>query len=453
MPAHEKTLQPASEKAAEYAADAASIAALIAAGELPLAEMPDSSARSPEQHALAARIHRSLHDVRARFLIDHGLRLYEQVTAGYSRHMRLPELAFAVADLVPGILPTRQQIEQERSLTQGSKEGHELEQGVFFATVLRDQRAGNHLIEGMLRPTRQAMEALPRFRASGAADLGNVLVERKDGAAWLTVRNLKYLNAEDNETVQALELGVDLALLDDQVQVGVVRGAPMTHAKHTGRRIFNAGINLTHLYNGQISLIDFLLNRELGYLNKILRGISTGRPDIAAPERTEKPWLALVDGFAIGGGTQQLLGFDRVIAESRAYFRVPALNEGIIPGAANLRLTRCMGARLSRRMIIWDQAISAADPDALLLCDEVVPAESMEQNAWKAIERLANPAVVPNRRLLTLAEEPLDAFRAYVAEYALEQSRLLYNPHMIASLEQMWINRKPGGGEAARRLA
>ncbi len=442
MPIFEKALEGAAGNTGDYAADAAALGEFVAAGELPLAALPGIRERNPEQRQAAARIHAALHAARERFLLSHGTRLYEQLTNGYQRYLRLDELAFAAADLHPGLLPTRERIEQERLSGQADKEGHELGQGVFFCSVLRDRRAGTHLIEAMLRPTRRAVAALPGFRATGAADFGQVVVERKGCAAWLTLRNLEYLNAEDDETVEALESGVDLALLDDEVRVCVLRGAPMAHPKYAGRRIFSAGINLTHLYHGQISLIDFLLRRELGYLSKIQRGVTTGaQPDGVTPARTEKPWLALVDGFAIGGGTQQLLVFDRVIAESGAYFRLPALNEGIIPGTANFRLARFAGARLSRRMTIWDHEISTDDPECLLLCDEVVRADAMERAALDAIERLANPAVVPNRHMLILAEEPLDAFRAYVAEYALQQSRLLYGPHLIASLERMWIRR------------
>ncbi|HWG24198.1 hypothetical protein [Actinospica sp.] len=65
----------------------------------------------------------------------------------------------------------------------------------------------------------------------------------------------------------------------------------------------------------------------------------------------------------------------------------------------------------------------------------------MEAAAEIAIGRLANPAVIPNRRMLTLAEEPFDAYRTYVAEYAIEQARLLYSENLRLSLERTWTNR------------
>ena len=84
----------------------------------------------------------------------------------------------------------------------------------------------------------------------------------------------------------AMETAVDLVLLDDRIQVGVLRGGLLQHPKYPGKRIFNAGINLTHLYYGQISFIEFIIERELGLLNKIYRGHSQSGPPAAISSRT-----------------------------------------------------------------------------------------------------------------------------------------------------------------------
>ena len=124
-------------------------------------------------------------------------------------------------------------------------------------------------------------------------------------------------------------------LLDDSIEVGVLRGAPATHPKHAGRRIFGAGINLTHLYHGKISLVEFMIERELGVVSKMYRGHDLGDPAGGVLEdRREKPWIAAVESFAIGGACQWLLVMDRVIAEQGSYFNLPARKEGIIPGCA-----------------------------------------------------------------------------------------------------------------------
>lgn len=81
------------------------------------------------------------------------------------------------------------------------------------------------------------------------------------------------------------------------------------------------------------------------------------------------------------------------------------------------------------------------DPEAALLCDEIVPADRMDQAVEAAASRLDNPAVPANRRMLRLAEEPVDVFRSYMAEYALEQTRRLYSADLVTNLESSWIAR------------
>ena len=131
----------------------------------------------------------------------------------------------------------------------------------------------------MLRPTEAALARLDEFRATGVADLGGTYLERRGRAAYLEIRNDRHLNAEDCDTLPTTEIAVDLALLDPEVEVGVIRGAVVSHPRYAGRRVFGAGLNLTHLYHGRIDYL-FFVTRDLGYVNKLFRGLSprsTGR--------------------------------------------------------------------------------------------------------------------------------------------------------------------------------
>src|SRR4030095_11082333 len=104
--------------------------------------------------------------------------------------------------------------------------------------------------------------------------------------------------------------------------------------------------------------------RDLGLTNKIYRGLAPDGYFPDGPESTlEKPWIAAVEGFAIGGGCQLLLVVDHVLAEAGSFFNLPAAKEGIIPGAANLRLTRFVGDRLARQGILFDRRFDADSPD------------------------------------------------------------------------------------------
>ena len=76
----------------------------------------------------------------------------------------------------------------------------------------------------------------------------------------------------------------------------------------------------------------------------------------------EKPWIAAVDAFAIGGHCQLLLAVDYVLAASDAFMTLPARKEGIIPGLANLRLPRFTGDRIARQAIQYERAAALRQP-------------------------------------------------------------------------------------------
>jgi (3,5-dihydroxyphenyl)acetyl-CoA 1,2-dioxygenase len=376
-----------------------------------------------------------------------ALAAYEEITDGLRRPVRVAELVYAAAERPGSELPTRAEINHERELLQKDKQGLEIAQGDFLAQVLADARCGAHLVHSMAHPTQAALGLLDDFRSLGSADLGPWRVDRVGAVGIVTNQNHAYLNAEDDTSTAAMEVAVDLVLLDDDIEVGVLRGAPATHPKHAGRRIFGAGINLTHLYEGQISFVEFMIERELGAVHKMFRGQPLGAMgDGDLEPRREKPWIAAVESFAIGGACQWLLVMDRVIAGQDAYFNLPARKEGIIPGCANLRLPRLVGERATRQAIFFNRAFMASEPEGRLVADELVAGErEMDEALARDAAELtsAGPtSLVANRRQLRIAHEPLDTFRRYMAGYARDQARCLYAPALIANLERNWTARR-----------
>ena len=187
----------------------------------------------------------------------------------------------------------------------------------------------------------------------------------------LELCNPRHLNAEDGNTLDETEAAVDLVLLDPEIEVGVFRGGVVDHPRYAGERIFGSGINLTHLYLGRIDFLFYVV-RDLGYVNKIYRGVASGT------RATEKLWIAAVQRYAIGGACQLLHVMDHVIAVSGSRLYLPARKEGIIPGASNLRLPRFVGDRAARQAILSGREWTAGDPDADLICDEVVDAGTID---------------------------------------------------------------------------
>lgn len=411
--------------------DARALARHVGAGEALLAQLPARPLRSAEQHCIADAVHRSNREARTRFLRMHADWVYDRLTAGKAVRPQLAELAYAAADAFPGLVPTRETIARERQCLQGDKETHEIDQGIFFSELLASPISGQHLVESMLRPGARAAGLLEQFRREGRVALETLTIERRESAAHLTVHNPRCLNAEDDQLIDDMETAVDLALLDDAVRVCVLRGGVMTHPKYAGRRVFSAGINLRNLHKGQISFVDFLLRRELGYISKILRGLLVDQPGDLRPRQLVKPWIAAVDGFAIGGGAQLLLVFDRVIGASDCFFSLPAAQEGIVPGVANLRLARSVGTRVAKQIILGGRKILAAEADGRLLFDEVVAPEEVDRALEQAVAAFDSPAVVANKRMLTLSDEPLDLFRQYMAGFALEQAQRMYSQDVL----------------------
>jgi thioesterase DpgC len=368
-----------------------------------------------------------------------ALAAYDTLSGGGSRALRVDELCRLAAERFPGLVPGADELAAEAALPQRDKKGLEKAQGRFLGAVLSDARAGTHLCRSMLLPREDSKEHLAQFEAKGELEFAGARLHRQGKAAVLTMRNPRYLNAEDETTLDGMEIAVDVALLDAKSELCVLRGDIVTHTKHAGKRVFGAGINLTHLYQGKIRYLWYLI-RDLGFVNKFYRGLAL--PGVHPEENSiEKPWVAAVESFAIGGHCQILLTMDYVIAAEDAYMTLPARKEGIIPGAANLRLPRFVGPRVARQAILAGRRLDCASPEGRMICDEIVPEASMDAAIDRLIALLTDSGVVSaagNRRALRSGEEPLDQFRRYMAVYAREQAVCHFSPALIANLEKHW---------------
>ncbi|WP_345018924.1 (3,5-dihydroxyphenyl)acetyl-CoA 1,2-dioxygenase DpgC [Actinomadura keratinilytica] len=404
-----------------------------------VAAAPDPAEREPEVRERIAAATGAVRALRARFMDVHADAVYDELTDGRAVELRMAELVEAAATAFPGLVPTPEMIAVERSRPQAAKEGREIDQGIFLRGVLRSPVAGPHLLDAMLRPTPRALALLPDFTRTGLVETKSVRVERRDGVAYLTMCRDDCLNAEDEQQVDDMETAVDLALLDPAVRVGALRGGEMTHPRYRGRRVFSAGINLKRLHGGGISLVGFLLRRELGYIHKIVRGVRVEQDAWWQWPAVDKPWVAAVDSFAIGGGMQLLLVFDHVIAASDAYFSLPAAQEGIVPGAGNFRLGRAGGPRLSRQVILGGRRVWATEPDARAVVDEVVEPGELDAALERSVRSLQGPAVLTNRRMLNLAEEPPEEFRRYMAEFALQQALRIYGQDVLNKVSRFTV--------------
>jgi (3,5-dihydroxyphenyl)acetyl-CoA 1,2-dioxygenase len=431
----------------DFGADSAAFSAYWRQASALRATLPAKLARNADQAAACDLTLREARKAREDFLARHVEALYRKLTGGCSRFVRAEDLVYEAASVVPGLAPTAAEVGQEATHPLKGKDGLEIDQGILLSHIFAHAACGRHLCHAMLLPRPETCERMAELTARGALDFGAAAVSRLGRASLVEMKHPRFLNALDDTTLDAIEAAVDLAILDPATAIAVLRGGPVDHPKHP--RVFSAGINLTRLYRGEISYL-FYIKHILGFENKMLRGLA--RPDCPPDEITgstaEKPWIAAVDAFAIGGGCQHLLVMDYVLAASDAYMTLPARKEGIIPGAANMRLPRFTGDRIARQAIMYGRRLDCDSPEGRLICDEVVPPQDMDGALMRVIEGMTNSGVVSavaNRRGFRVVQEPLDTFLAYLAVYAREQAYCHFSPALIDNLERYWDarNRNP----------
>jgi (3,5-dihydroxyphenyl)acetyl-CoA 1,2-dioxygenase len=426
----------------DFAADARDSSDFWRRSTALLRRLPLKPRRSGAEQAAADALLSDARASRESFLAAHVEHVYDHLTERASIFRRLDDLVYAAAKLVRGLVPTPDEVDAEAAHRQGDKDGVEIDQGLFLAHVLSRPRIGEHLCHSMLLPRSESAALIAEFASRGSLDLGAARLTRRGKAVHLDMINPRFLNAEDDTTLAQTELAVDVATLDRTTEIAVMRGVAVDNEKYRGKRIFGAGINLTHLYLGKIPFLWFLI-RDLGYVHKLLRGVAWPEsvPDDVNGRGTEKLWIAAVDTFAIGGHCQALLCMDYVLAASDAFLSLPARKEGIIPGFANLRLPRFVGDRIARQAVLYERRLKCDSAEGRLICDEIAPAAEMDGAVERVVEGLTSAGAVSaigNRRAFRIGQESLDLFRRYASVYAREQAYCHFSPALIANLEHNW---------------
>ncbi|MDJ0088483.1 enoyl-CoA hydratase/isomerase family protein [Pantoea allii] len=348
------------------------------------------------------------------FFKHHTLELYQFWTEEYCRPKRVEVLYHLTASLLVG------------TLTAGTPEQVAVDYcfSLFLAQLLQDSQAGMYLLNTMLQPKASSLPLVDDFNRIGYLRLTALEIRKKGEAAVIDFIDGDTLHAEDGDLVRDLETAIDIVYLSRQIKTGVLRGGVVNHPKYAGRRVFCSGINLKKLHNSGISYPDFLIGREMGCINKLVHGVTNSPNESNA--RITKPWIAVVDTFAIGGGMQMVLACDYVIGEQGCYVSLPAAKEGIIPGVSNLRLTTATSERFAKQVILHGRKVMANDADAGFIFDRVVPSEELDQVLDEAISLMTAPAVPANKRMLVLAKEPLSEFRTYMQAFCREQVIRMY---------------------------
>src|SRR5579863_4858598 len=202
--------------AGDFRCDAESLSRQWRIGAALHARLPGKSARSQAQAAAAVAIMARDRAARENFLSAHVEALYRRLTDDYAKFVRVEHLVRDAAVLVSGLAPDESELSRENGLQQRDKEGAEIDQGLLLSHVLAHPVAGMHLCHAMLLPRPEALEQSRRFAEHGKLALDGATLERHGQAALVTMRNPRFLNAEDETTLDGLEVAIDIATLDPQ---------------------------------------------------------------------------------------------------------------------------------------------------------------------------------------------------------------------------------------------
>ncbi|MAH89025.1 MAG: hypothetical protein CMJ06_03140 [Pelagibacterales bacterium] len=396
---------------------------------------------------------KSIHDVnefccitKKIFLNTYSSYIYRKITNDLKKNIRLESLCFEANNIVPSLLPTPQDILSENKLFLKEKEGLEIQQGIFLSAILQNEEEGIHLCKSMLLPLDIAEEKIEEFETNGKVDFNGAIVESFNDYDLVTLNNPDFLNAEDNRTLLSLEAAIDIAISSKKNNICVLRGSKVSHPKYKNKNIFGAGINLTHLYEGKIPFLWYI-TRDMGAVSKVLRGHPNKNFSLENSlfPHKNKIWFAGLETFAIGGGCQYLLVMDHIIADKNSYMTLPARKEGIIPGAANLRLWRFVGNRMARQAIQHGLKIESNSINGKKICDELINIEDMDKVIDKRVKDFKNSGLVGasyNKRALVLGEESINQFRAYMSVYCHDQAYCHFSKDLINNLEKYWHKAK-----------
>ena len=186
-----------------------------------------------------------------------------------------------------------------------------------------------------------------------------VEVTTKDHIAVVTMNRPEALNALNKAVFTDLEVALDDVERDDEVYVVIITGAG---------RAFIAGADIGEM--APMNVAEGLAFSELG--NRILMRV----------DMMEKPTIAAVNGFALGGGCEMALACDIRIASEKAKFGQPEVGLGITPGfSGTQRLPRRVGVAKAKELIFSGKQIGAEEAKRIGLVNEVYAAEELLNKA------------------------------------------------------------------------
>src|SRR5262250_1070493 len=184
----------------------------------------------------------------------------------------------------------------------------------------------------------------------------NILLEKKNSIAYVTVNRPKVLNALNMATMEELRAAFTDIENDAAVRVAILTGS--------GEKAFIAGADISELAKHDAVSGKEYTHRGQSVLNLI--------------ENLGKPVIACINGFALGGGCEIAMACTMRLASDNAKLGQPEVKLGIIPGyGGTQRLPRLVGTGLAMQVLLTGEMVSAQEAHRIGLVNEVLPVEKL----------------------------------------------------------------------------
>jgi enoyl-CoA hydratase len=247
----------------------------------------------------------------------------------------------------------------------------------------------------------------------------NVLTRVEGRVGIIQINRPKVLNALNQQTMNAVVAALEEFDKSEEIGCLVLTG---------NERAFAAGADIKQMATA--TPIDMLKNPFIDYWDRL--------------SRINKPIIAAVSGYALGGGCELAMACDMIIASESARFGQPEINLGVIPGAGGTqRLTRAVGKAVAMEMILNGRQLSAEEALGYGLVNRVVPVELYLEETIKFAAEIAARAPVAVR----LGKEAINAAFETNLQTGLALERRLF--YMLFATEDQqegmdaFVNKRP----------
>jgi len=225
----------------------------------------------------------------------------------------------------------------------------------------------------------------------------NIIFEKEENISVITFNRPEAMNALNNQTRAEFASAIDEVTADDEIKVLILTG---------NGKAFVAGSDIKEF------------NKTTPYAAHNIRRLGE------MVEKLEKPVIAAVNGFCLGGGCEIAMGCDIIIASEKAKFGQTEINIGIIPGGGGTqRLPRLIGACRAKELIFTGDIIRAEEADRLGLVNRVVPMDEL----MPAAKELAKKIAVKSAAALKLAKTAINRGMQTNLESGLKYEYELYS--------------------------